>query len=131
MSVNPITVLIAEDHCDVRAGLRALLESEKDIRVVGEAENGHQAVTFASKLCPDVVVMDITMPQLDGLVATRRIRETTASTKILVLSAHQDIAYVRRAKALGASGYVFKSTAGDNLPKAIRAVSRGTTYFPK
>lgn len=128
--MKAITVLLAEDEPTVRRELRALLENEKDIEVIGEAGNGHRAVTFASTLCPDVVVMDISMPQLDGLVATRRIRATTASTKILVLSVHRDREYVERAAALGASGYVFKDAAARILPDAIRAVKRGTEYFP-
>jgi len=128
--MNPITVLIAEDHPDVRRELRALLETEKDIQVVGEAGNGHQAVTFASKLCPDVVVMDISMPQLDGFVATRRIRQTTASTKVLVLSIHREPEYVEQAASVGASGYVFKDAAIRLLPDAIRSVTRGAEYFP-
>ncbi len=128
--MKPITVLLAEDHPDVREEIRAMLDCEKDIVVVGEAGNGHQAVTLASKLCPDVVVMDIAMPQLNGLVAMLRIRETTASSKVLVLSAHREPEYVEHAVALGASGYLFKDTQAQMLPEAIRSVSRGTAYFP-
>lgn len=127
--MNPITVLLAEDHCIVRQGLRALLNTEADIRVVGEAENGHQAVAFASKLCPDVVVMDISMPLLDGMEATRRIHSHTPSTKVLVLSVHDTPAYVEEARSLGASGYLSKVQSADLLPTAIRAVHGGQFFF--
>ena len=127
--MNPITVLLSEDHMIVREGLRALLKLEDDIKVVGEAENGRQAVALASKLCPDVVVMDIAMPLLNGLEATRQILQTTPSTKILMLSAHSDDAYVEQVMALGASGYLIKQTAAHILPEAIRAVHKGGTFF--
>ncbi len=127
--MNPITVLLAEDHMIVREGLRALLKLEDDIEVVGEAENGRQAVTLASKLCPDVVVMDIAMPLLNGLEATRQILQTTPSTKVLILSAHSDDAYVEQVMALGASGYLIKQTAAHVLPEAIREVHKGKTFF--
>jgi DNA-binding NarL/FixJ family response regulator len=125
----PITVLLAEDHMIVREGLRALLNAEADIEVVGEAENGRQAVAYASKLCPDVVVMDIAMPLLNGLEATRQIREHTPSTKVLVLSAHGDEAYVKQAVAIGASGYLLKQTAAHVLPQAIREVHKSKIFF--
>jgi DNA-binding NarL/FixJ family response regulator len=127
--MNSITILLAEDHMIVREGLRALLKREEGIEVVGEAENGRQAVTLASKLCPDVVVMDIAMPLLNGLEATRQILQTTPSTKVLILSAHSDDAYVEQVMALGASGYLIKQTAAHVLPDAIRAVHKGKTFF--
>lgn len=127
--MNPITVLLAEDHTIVREGLRALLKLEADFKIVGEAENGRQAVALASKLCPDVVVMDIAMPLLNGLEATRQILETTPSTKVLVLSAHSDDAYVEQVMALGASGYLIKQSAAHVLPAAIREVHKGKVFF--
>ena len=126
--MNPITVLLAEDHKIVREGLRAMLNLEADIQVVGEAENGRQSVALASQLCPDVVIMDITMPQLSGFEATRQILQTMPSTKVLVLSVHGDDAYVERARALGAAGYLTKQTA-TVLPDAIREVHKGKPFF--
>jgi DNA-binding NarL/FixJ family response regulator len=127
--MNPITVLLAEDHAIVREGLLALLTLEGDLKVVGQAENGRQAVALASKLCPDVVVMDIAMPLLNGLEATRQILLTTPSAKVLVLSAHSDDAYVEQVMALGASGYLIKQTAAHVLPDAIREVFKGKAFF--
>src|SRR5213592_49819 len=102
--MKPITVLLAEDHLMVREGFRALLEHERDIEVIGEAETGRQAVQLTRKLRPEVVVMDITMPLLNGLEATRQIRKIFPATKVLVLSAHNDDAYVEQVMALGAAG---------------------------
>ena len=127
--MKKMTILLAEDHMIVREGLRALLNSEKDIEVVGEAENGHQAVELTRKLCPAVVVMDIAMPLLNGLEATRQILRATPAAKVLILSAHSDDAYVEHVMALGASGYLVKQTAADVLPRAIRKVFQGGTFF--
>jgi len=127
--MKKITILLAEDHMIVREGLRALLNSEKDIEVIGEAENGHQAVELTRKLCPAVVVMDIAMPLLNGLEATRQILRAAPTAKVLILSAHSDDAYVEHVMALGASGYLVKQTAADVLPKAIREVFQGGTFF--
>lgn len=127
--MKKITVLLAEDHMIVREGLRALLNSEKDIEVIGEAENGHQAVELARKLGPAVVVMDIAMPLLNGLEATRHLLRGKPSVKVLILSAHSDDAYVENVMALGASGYLVKQTAAEVLPKAIREVCRGEKFF--
>ena len=130
MPMKPITVLLADDHTIVREGLRALLALEHDIQVVGEAVNGHQAVAFANKLAPDVVVMDLAMPLLNGLEAISRIRESTpASTKILVLSSYQEEEYVQQAKALGASGYLVKQSDSHVLATAIREIYQGHVYF--
>ena len=101
---KPITVLLAEDHMIVREGLRYLLQSERDIEVVGEAANGRLAVAMALKLRPAVVIMDIAMPLLNGLEATRQIRHAIPDAKILILSAHSDDAYVEKVTELGASG---------------------------
>ncbi len=124
-----ITVLLAEDHMIVREGLRALLKLEEDIEVIGEAENGRQAVELARKLCPDLVVMDIAMPSLNGMEATRQILQAQPGIKVLILSAHSDDAYVALVMAIGASGYLIKQTAAHILPKAIREIHRGSTFF--
>ena len=123
--MNPITVLLAEDHMIVREGLRTLLEAEGDITVVGEAETGRQAVAMTKKLRPAVVVMDIAMPHLNGIEATRQIMQARPDAKVLILSAHSDDAYVEAIMALGASGYLIKQIAAQVLPEAIRRVHQG------
>ena len=127
--MTPITVLLAEDHQIVREGLRALLQLEKDIHVVGEADNGRDAVRLAASLRPDVVVMDIAMPLLNGLEAARQILHAAPKTKILILSAHSDDAYVERVMQLGAAGYLVKQTAAHILPQAIREIHCGKSFF--
>jgi DNA-binding NarL/FixJ family response regulator len=124
-----ITVLLAEDHQIVREGFRALLKHEHDIEVVGEASDGRQAVQLTRKLRPAVVVMDIAMPLLNGLEATRQIRRDFPDTKVLILSAHSDNAYVEQVAVLGASGFLLKQTSSDNLATAIREVQKGNTVF--
>ena len=124
-----ITVLLAEDHEIVREGLRALLEHEDDIEVIGEAQTGRQAVKLTGKLRPDVVVMDIAMPLLNGLEATRQILQTRPAIKVLILSAHSDDAYIEQIVALGAAGYLIKQTSHDVLSRAIREVQKGKTFF--
>jgi DNA-binding NarL/FixJ family response regulator len=126
---DPITVLLAEDHLIVREGLRAYLKLEADIEVVGEAENGRQAVAMTCKLSPDVVVMDIAMPLLNGLEATRQIMRALPLTKVLILSAHSDDAYVEKVMSLGAAGYLTKQSAAHVLPEAIRKVHNGSSFF--
>ena len=124
-----ITVLLAEDHMIVREGLRALLGAEGDIEVVGEARTGRQAVQLTKKLRPAVVVMDIAMPQLNGLEATQRILKAVPATRVLILSAHGDDGYLRRVVALGAAGYLIKQTSANLLARAIREVHKGNTFF--
>ena len=124
-----ITVLLAEDHEIVREGIRKLLDVEPDIEVVGEATNGRQAVELARTLRPAVVVMDIAMPLLNGLEATRQIRAAVPATKVLILSAHSDDAYVECVATLGASGYLIKQSAVHTLKEAIRAVHKGQTIY--
>ena len=124
-----ITVLLAEDHQLVREGLRSLLKHEGDIEVVGEAETGRQAVQLTRKLRPAVVVMDIAMPLLNGLEATRQIRKDNPATRVLILSAHSDDAYVEQVAALGAAGFLLKQTSSHILAMAIREVQRGNTFF--
>ncbi|MDA9101175.1 response regulator transcription factor [Omnitrophica bacterium] len=124
-----IPVLLAEDHTVVREGLRVLLEVEDDIEVVGEANTGRQAVELAKKLHPAVVVMDIAMPILNGLEATRQILKAAPATKVLILSAHSDDAYVDELVALGASGYITKQSSAEVLARAIREVQNGGIFF--
>src|SRR6476646_5598991 len=127
--MNRITVLLAEDHQIVREGFRSLLKHESDIEVVGEAETGRQAVQLTRKLRPAVVVMDIAMPLLNGLEATRQIRKNFPGTKVLVLSAHSDDAYVEKTVAFGAAGFLLKQTSSHVLAIAIREVQKGNTFF--
>jgi DNA-binding NarL/FixJ family response regulator len=124
-----ITVLLAEDHAIVREGLHRLLKTEADIEVVGEAQTGRQTVTMAKKLRPDVIVMDIAMPLLNGLEATRQILKILPATKVLILSAHGDDAYVERALELGAVGFLLKQASSHELPTAIREVKEGRPFF--
>jgi DNA-binding NarL/FixJ family response regulator len=127
--MKQITVLLAEDHMIVREGLRALLEAEGDLAVVGEAQTGRQAVQLAKRLRPAVVVMDIAMPLLNGLEATRQILKAVSATRVLILSAHSDDEYIRQVILLGAAGYLIKQTSADLLAKAIREVAAGNTFF--
>ncbi len=125
----PITVLLADDHRIVREGLRRLLEFERDIEVVGEAATGRQAVAMTAKLRPDVVVMDIAMPRLNGLEATRRILKTDPEVRVLILSAYSDDAYVEKVMELGAAGYLIKQSSARCLTEAVREIRKGKTYF--
>jgi len=127
--MKQITVLLAEDHMIVREGLRVLLEAEGDIEVVGEAQTGRRAVQLTKRLRPAVVVMDIAMPQLNGLEATKRILKAVPATRVLILSAHGDDGYLRQVVALGAAGYLIKQTSANLLAKAIREVQKGNTFF--
>src|ERR1044071_5561233 len=129
MSMKRITVLLAEDHQIVREGFRCVLKDEPDIEVVGEAENGRQAMQLIRKLRPAVVVMDIAMPLLNGLEATRQIRKECPDTKVLILSAHNDNAYVEQVAVLGAAGFLLKQTSSHILAMAIREVEKGNTFF--
>lgn len=125
----PITILLAEDHRIIRESLRALLLSEADLRVIGEAENGRQAVSLTRQLCPDVVIMDVSMPLINGIEATRLIMQSTVNTKVLVFSAHCDDVYIAQAMAFGASGYLVKQSDTFLLPEAIRGAHHGTAFF--
>jgi DNA-binding NarL/FixJ family response regulator len=125
-----ITVLLAEDHTMVREGFRNMLELEDDLEVVGEAEDGRRAVALAQKLHPDVVLMDIAMPLLNGLEATRQLLKVLPATKVLILSAHSDGAYVKNATESGAMGFLLKQTsAHDDVCRAIREIQKGNTFF--
>jgi DNA-binding NarL/FixJ family response regulator len=127
--MKKITVLLVDDHTVVRQGLRALLKSEEDIEVIGEAENGRQAVMLAQKTPPDVVLMDVAMPLLNGLEATRQILRGRPSTKVLVLTSYGDDECVAQLMQAGASGYLIKQTAADDLIRAIRKVQCGNAFF--
>jgi len=127
--MKPITVLLAEDHQIVREGFRKMLELEKDFAVVGEVQDGRQAIALAAKLLPQVILMDIAMPLLNGLEATRQIHKLQPAVKILMLSAHNDDAYVQNALAAGAVGFLLKQTSSQDVCQAIRDVHAGKTFF--
>jgi DNA-binding NarL/FixJ family response regulator len=129
LSMKRITVLLAEDHEIVREGLRTLLRAEGDIAVVAEAETGRQALALTRKFRPAVVVMDIAMPLLNGLEATRQILKAVPGTRVLILSAHSDDAYVEQVIAMGAAGYLIKQTSARVLSRAIREVHAGRPFF--
>jgi len=124
-----IKVLLVDDHLIVREGFRALLRHDASINIVGEARDGREAVALATQLQPDVVVMDIAMPLLNGLGATRQIIAARPETRILILSAYSDDAYVDRALEVGAAGYLIKQTSALILAEAIRTVHSGRSYF--
>jgi DNA-binding NarL/FixJ family response regulator len=127
--MKPITVLIAEDHTVVREGFRKMLELEGDFTIVGEAQDGRQAVALAKKFRPTVVMMDIAMPLLNGLEAARQILKIIPDTKVLMLSAHSDDAYVQNATESGAVGFLLKQTSAHDVCRAIREVAAGKTFF--
>lgn len=129
MKTKRTTVFLAEDHIVVREGFRKLLGMEKDIEVVGEAQDGRRAVTLATKLRPDVILMDIAMPGLNGLEATRQILKALPATKVIFLSAHNEDAYVHSAIESGAVGYLLKQSSVHDVCKAIRLVVAGETFF--
>ena len=124
-----ITVLLAEDHTIVREGFRKLLELEDDLEVIGEAQDGRQAVALVKKLCPAVVLMDIAMPLLNGLEAARQMLNAVPATKVLILSAHNDDGYVQNASEAGAVGFLIKQTSSHEVCHAIREVQKGNTFF--
>ena len=123
--MEKIRVLLADDHTVLREGIRALLNEEADMVVVGEAENGRWAVHLAHELHPDVVLMDIAMPLLNGLEATRQIKRDHPEISVLILTMHDNEEYVRQVLAVGAAGYVLKRAAASELVSAIRAVHHG------
>src|SRR2546427_11836445 len=117
--MGKIRVLLADDHTVVRQGLRALLAAQEDIDIVGEAENGRDAIRLAKKLLPDVAVIDVAMPVLNGLEATRQIKKAVPSIRVLMLSSYSDETYVSQSSRAGAAGYLVKQTAGHELLEAI------------
>jgi DNA-binding NarL/FixJ family response regulator len=127
--MKKITVLLAEDHMIVREGFRKMLELDAGLEVVGEAQDGRKAVALAIKLRPAVVLMDIAMPLLNGLEATRQVLKALPDTKVLILSAHSDDAYVKNATDSGAMGFLLKQTSAHEVCRAIREVEKGRTFF--
>lgn len=128
MTNDRIRVILADDHAIVRTGLKAVLGAAPDIEVIGEASTGHEAVTAAQRLRPDVVVMDLSMPALDGASATKAISEAGLSTRVLVLTMHEEEEYLIPLLEAGAAGYLVKSSADRDLVAAVRAVAHGDTY---
>lgn len=124
-----ITVLLAVDHAVARDGLKVLPQQSADIRVVGEASDGREAVQLAQQLAPDVVIMDITMREMNGVEAARQLRDTCPATRVVMLSMHSNSQHVFRALEAGAAGYVLKESAGEEVATAVRAVHAGQRYF--
>ncbi len=127
--MNKIRVFLADDHLILREGIRSLLGKVPDIEVVGEAGEGGEAVAKVEQLMPDVVLMDITMPGLNGVEATRQITQKTPQVKVLILTMHETSQYLSQMLKVGASGYVVKTTASSELISAIRAVHQGDVYL--
>ena len=128
MTPDVIRVILADDHAVVRAGLKAVLGPAKDIQVIGEAANGRDAVAMAERLDADVVIMDLTMPEMDGLAATKELATRKARSRVLVLTMHAEDEYLVPLLEAGASGYLLKSAADRELVDAVRAVAHGDTY---
>lgn len=124
-----ITVFLADDHAVVRDGLRYLLEAQPDIKIIGDAANGRQALQLIAKLCPDVAILDIAMPELNGIEATHIICKECPPTKVIILSMHSADEHVTRALQAGALGYVLKESAGIEVVNAVRAVYAGHHYL--
>src|SRR5437667_3437351 len=127
--MSNISILLVDDHNIVRQGLRALLIAEGDITIVAEAQTGREAVQLAAKLHPEVVVMDLAMPLLNGWEATRQIIKAVPSTRIVVLSTYGDDEHIQQALGAGAVAYLLKQTAAEDLVNAIRQVRKGNAYF--
>jgi len=127
--MKTLRILLADDHIVMRTGLRALLERQPHLEVVGESENGRETVTLAGSLRPDVVVMDVGMPILNGIDATQTIVAECPTTAVIILSMHADESYVMRALKAGARGYLLKDSAAADLMGAIQAVSQGKSFF--
>ena len=127
--MNPITVILVDDHDVVRTGLRSFLNTQEDVKVVAEARNGEDAILRADEFKPDLVIMDITMPGMDGLEATRKLKARNPECLVLALTVHEDKQYFMEMLAAGASGYITKQAAADDLVAAIRAVASGQVYL--
>jgi len=127
--MKKLRILLADDHKMVRDGLRLLIDSQRDMRVVGEAGNGKEALQQARDLKPDVVVMDLSMPEVNGLQATERLKAERSGIKVVALTVHEDASYLLQLCKAGAAGYVLKRSAGDDLIHAIRTVAKGGLHF--
>ena len=127
--MNKLRILLAEDHETIRDGLKLLLNSQSDMEVVGEADNGRAAVHLAEQFLPDVVVMDISMPELNGLQATKKLKEKCPRVKVLILTRHTEPVYLQELLQAGASGYVLKHSKSEELIRAIQAVAAGQAYL--
>jgi DNA-binding NarL/FixJ family response regulator len=124
-----LRIMLAEDHAVVREGLKALVAAQADMNVIGDVSNGQDAVAQAKELNPDVVVIDISMPKMNGFEATERIKRACPQTKVLALTRHMDTGFIQQLFRAGASGYVLKQSASDELIHAIRAIARGDSYL--
>ena len=124
-----IRILLADDHAVVRQGFKMILDAQADMEIVGEAGNGRQAVELAEQLRPDVVVMDVSMPELNGIEATRRLASSVPRARVVALSMHKDSVYVREILRAGARGYLLKDSGAADLVAAIRAVASGESYL--
>lgn len=127
--MNKTQVLLAEDHQTVREGIKMIINAEEDMTVVGEAGNGREVIILAEKLNPDIVLMDISMPELNGLIATAKLKRTLPDIKILTLTRHTDNAYLQELLQAGVNGYLLKQSASSELLRAIRVVSSGENYL--
>jgi two-component system response regulator NreC len=124
-----IKVLLADDHTIVRQGLKLILSAHPDLEVVGEAANGNEVINLAEKLKPDVILMDVAMPELNGIEATRRLHQISPRMKVLVLSMHKEAVYIREILKAGARGYILKDAIDTELVNAIQSVARGDGYI--
>jgi len=127
--MNPLRIFLADDHTVMREGLKSLVNAQADMEVIGEADNGRTALQKAKELQPDVVIMDVSMPELNGIKVTEQLKRTCQKIKVLVLTAHDESGYLRQLLQVGASGYVLKRAAAEELINAIRAVAAGGVYL--
>ncbi len=124
-----IRILLADDHAVVRQGFKMILDAQPDMEIIGEAGNGREAVELIEELKPDVVVMDVAMPELNGIEATRRVAASVPHARVIALSMHKDSVYVREVLRAGARGYLLKDSGAGDLVSAVRAVARGESYL--
>jgi two-component system response regulator NreC len=127
--MKTIRILLADDHAVVRQGFKMILGAQPDMEIVGEAGNGREAVELVEQLKPDIVVMDVAMPELNGIEATRRVTDSVPHTRVIALSMHKDSVYVREVLRAGARGYLLKDSDAGDLVSAVRAVARGEGYL--
>jgi DNA-binding NarL/FixJ family response regulator len=126
---DKIHILLADDHAVVRQGFKMILAAQPDMEIVGEAGNGREALDLAGQLQPDVIVMDVAMPELNGIEATRRVADLSPRSRVLALSMHKDSVYVREILRAGARGYLLKDSISSDLLAAVRAIARGEGYL--